>query len=261
MGKLDIDRGLELVLQGFQDGIHPRDEIAVAEQTLESHHRVVTSEVASQRPRQAQPVLLQDRHQLVHQRIIISALFQQIPDFQGLETVGLQVDHVDLLRRIADLLIQGHVDPQVRLAGRDQHRVVVAEAVDRPGAEAGHQADQPVLPLDAPRPAEFIVAEGHAGEGGQKIAPDPGADALLDHDPHLLVEVDHPALQAVFDRIGAKGGGIDLHDRIHQRRQAFLFAALVGNKQAFILAGKGSAHAIFQQAGAAHDQGSVFKIV
>ena len=82
----------------------------------------------------------------------------------GLEASRLQVDDVHLPGRVADDFVGCDVHPQAGLAGRDQHRVVVAEAVHGARAEARHEAHQAVFSLDPRRPAELVVREGDAGE-------------------------------------------------------------------------------------------------
>ena len=131
----------------------------------------------------------EDRDNIIDPLIIIAMMAQQFGEIDGVELAGLQIDHIDLLGRIADHLIQGHVHPQAGLAGRNHDRVVVGDPVDRPGAQSGHDPHQPVGGLDATRPAEFVAAEGYPGKGREKILPDPLAHHLLDHDAHLLVEI------------------------------------------------------------------------
>ncbi len=83
-----------------------------------------------------------------------------------------------------------------------------------------HQA---VVAADAWRPAELVVAERHAGVHRQEVRSDARPDDLLEHDPHLLVDVEQAALGAVLDRIGSEHRCVDLGDRVLQRRQAFAF--------------------------------------
>ena len=89
-----------------------------------------------------------------------------------LEAPRLHVDDVELSRRVADHLVRRDVDPQPGLARRDQHRVVVAQAVDGARPEAGHETHETVLALDPRRPAELVVGERDAGERRQEVLAD-----------------------------------------------------------------------------------------
>ena len=128
-----------------------------------------------------------DRDQLLDERELCSVSPEQILGVDRLEGVGLQVDDVDLLRRIVDDLLRRDVDAQPRLAGRDEHRIIVAHAVDGARAETGNRADEAVLALDPGGPAELVPAERDAGEGGEEVIPHAASDDSLDHDSHLLV--------------------------------------------------------------------------
>ena len=108
--------------------------------------------ITSRRPREvhephrpAQVVVVGDRDHLAHERDLVAVPLEQLAHVDRLEDAGLEVDDVRLLRRVAQGLLGRLVDAQARLAGRDQHRVVVGEAVDRARAEAGHDPQQAVL--------------------------------------------------------------------------------------------------------------------
>ena len=105
------------------------------------------------------------------------------------------------------------------------------------------------------------MAEGHAGEGGQEVGAHARSHHFLDHDAHLLVDVDQPALGAVLDRVGAEGGGVDLGDGVGQGGQPLLLRPGVGQEEALVLAGEGGAVAVLQQAGAAHDDRPPLEVV
>ena len=91
---------------------------------------------------------------------------------------GLEVDDVNPLGRILQDLLDRHVDPQIRLPGRDQHRIVVGDAIDGAGAQARYEPEQAVLALDARRPAELVLAEGHPGAGRQEVFADASGPRL-----------------------------------------------------------------------------------
>ena len=169
-------------------------------------------------------VVLVDGDDLVDARVFAAALPQQGGDLLGLEGAGLQVDDVDALGRVAHRLLGGDVHAQVGDARGDQDRIVVADAVHGARAQPGHEARQPVLALDPRRPAELVVAERDAREGREEVVAHALADHLLDHDAHLLVEVEQPALGAVLDGVGAEDGGVHLGDGVGQRVQPLLLA-------------------------------------
>ena len=161
---------------------------------------------------------------------------------------------------MADLLRTG-VDAQGRLARREQHRVVVADAVDRPCAEARHETDEAVLAPEPRGPAELIAAESDARVGRHQVGSGARADDLLDHDAHLLVEVEQAVLGAVEDRVGGEDRGVDFSDGVEQRLEAHLLGALVGQEEALVFAREGRAQSVFEQTGAAHDQRPLAEVI
>ena len=207
------------------------------------------------------PLAVVDRRDLVERRQLPPVFAEQLRRVDRLEALRLDVDDVDLARGVAQDLVLGDVDAQPRLAGGDENRVVVADAVDGARAEARHQAHEPVVALDARRPAELVVAERDAGVRRQEVGADARAHHLLDHDPHLLVEVEQVALGAVLDRIGAEQRRVDLGNRVHQRAQPLALGADVGQEEALVLAGEGGAHPVLEQARAADDQRPAFEVV
>src|SRR4030067_2801958 len=124
-------------------------------------------------------VIFDYRKYLVENRIIRSQFAQQFHYISRLERIGIEIDDIYLVRAIPAALFRRNIDPQSRLARRYQHRVIIAEAVDRSGSEPRHQANQAILALDSGRPAEFVFAERHSGVGRQEIVSDPGADPRL----------------------------------------------------------------------------------
>ncbi len=150
---------------------------------------------------------------------------------------------------------------QPGLARREQDGVVVAQAVDGARAEAGHEAHQAVFAADPRRPAELVVAERHAAERRQVVAAHLRAHHFLDHDPHLLVEVEQAALGAVLDGVGAEGARVHLGDGVADGRQPVPLAAAVRQEQALVLAREGRPDPVFQQAGAADDERLVADVV
>ncbi len=146
---------------------------------------------------------------LLQHRVVVPGLLEQFAHAERLEPAGLQVDDVHGgLGVVLDHL--GHdVDPQVGLPGADHEREVPAHAVHRPGAQAGHHADDAVLPPEPGRPAELVVAEGHAGEGREEVLAHLPAHHLLDDDAHLLHEVQQAALGPVLHGVGPEHRGVD----------------------------------------------------
>ncbi len=164
-GELHVHRHAHLLAQQLEDRAHPGHEGGVRGQTLEGDHHVGSragpsrsrSGGGGRRCRGPTPTCSSAGYSGPHSRrrsAISSVSNRRV----------LQVDDVDLARGVAHDLVGGDVDPQPGLAGRDEHRVVVAHAVHGAGAEAGHEAHQAVLAPDARRPAELVVAERHAGE-------------------------------------------------------------------------------------------------
>jgi len=80
----------------------------------------------------------------------------------------------------------GHdVDPDARLPGADEDGIIRPDAVDRPRSHPGDQAEDAVLAPDVGRPAEFVVAEGDAGERREKEPADAPADDALSFLPYF----------------------------------------------------------------------------
>ena len=76
-------------------------------------------------------------------------LREQLGQIRRLESARLEVDDIDLPRRVTLDLFCGHVDPEAGLARCDQDRVIVADPIDGPRPETRDEAEQPVLPGDA----------------------------------------------------------------------------------------------------------------
>ncbi len=98
------------------------------------------------------------------------------------------------------------------------------------------------------------MREADAGERRQVVGADPGAHHLLDHDPHLFVEIEETHVRAVLDRVRTEDRGVDLADRVHQAAQPLGLGALVRHEKAFVLSRKRGADPVLEQARAAHDQ-------
>jgi len=82
-------------------------------------------------------------------------------------------------------LFRHHIDSDAGLAGADQDGIIGAHAVDGSRPQAGHEAKDAVLSPDARRPAEFVVAEGDAGERREKEPADAPADDALSFLPYF----------------------------------------------------------------------------
>ena len=61
-----------------------------------------------------------DGGDLVERRVLAAVLPEELRRVHRLEALRLEVDDVDLARRVAQDLVGGHVDTQPRLAGRDE---------------------------------------------------------------------------------------------------------------------------------------------
>ncbi len=118
------------------------------------------------------------------------------------------------LGAVALRLVGSLVQPQTGLTGRHQHRIVVRKPVHRPSSEAGNDPQKAVLATDARRPAELVVAEADACEGGKKVWPYPLPHHLLDQDAHLLVEVQKAPARPVLDGVGIEHRSVDLGDGV-----------------------------------------------
>jgi hypothetical protein len=94
-----------------------------------------------------------------------------------------------------------------------------------------------------------------------EVVADARADDLLDHDPHLLGDVEEPPLGAVLERGGPEDRGVDLGDGVHERREPVLLRTLVREEEALVLAGEGRPRAVLQEARAAHDDGAFLEVV
>ena len=90
---------------------------------------------------------------------------------------------------------------------------------------------------------------------------DAGPDHLLNQNRHLLVEVDEPPFASIGDGIGPEDRGVDLGDRVLQRREPLAAAAAVGEEQALVLAGEARADAVLEQARAPDDERPVAEVV
>ncbi len=188
-------------------------------------------------------------------------LLQQVGDEHRGEAVRVEIDEVHPFRRVAQLLLGRDLRPQARLPRREEHGVVVAQAVDGARAQARHDAHEAVLAVDARRPAELVEAERHAAKRRQEVAADLRADHFLDHDAHLLVEIKQAAFGAVLDGVRAERARIDLGDRVAHRGQPVALAAAVREEQALVLPREGRPDSVLQQAGASDDERLVADVV
>ena len=182
-------------------------------------------------------------------------------DVQCHEGVFLQIDHIDPSRRISEDVIDRNIDLEMRFAGGDKHRVVVAHPVDRPSSQAGDDAQQAVLPADPRRPAEFVAAESHAGKGRKKIFARPPPDDLLDHDAHFLIEIQKSAFGSIGDRIGTEDRGIDLGHGVEKGFETLFLVPPVGQKEAFVFSRKRRSQTVFKKARASDDERNVSEVV
>ena len=139
--------------------------------------------------------------------------------------------------------------------------VVVGEPIHRAGAEARDETEEPVLAPDARRPPELVPAEGDAGEEREEVGADPLSDDLLDHDPHLFVDVEQSAFGTILDRIRAKGRRVDLGNGVPQRLQSFLPRPAVRQEQTLVFARETGTGAILQQTRAANDDRTIPEIL
>src|SRR5690606_114925 len=100
-------------------------------------------------PDGAMQLTIEGRDDLPHHRVVTSMLPQQSRQGDGLEPVRVEIDDVDPSRRIAFDLVRCRVHPEARLAGGNQHGIVVGYPVHRAGPEAGYEPQQPVVALDS----------------------------------------------------------------------------------------------------------------
>jgi hypothetical protein len=201
-GELDVDRGAELRPQESHELRDLRHERRVLEDALERDDELVLLPVRLETHRTAHAVVVDDREDLARARELLAVVPDQVVDPHGREGVLVQVQDVHHLRRVTQDLVRRDVHSQLGLSRGHEDGVVVGHPVDRPRAQAGHHADQAVLAADPARPAELVVAEGHAAVGGEEVAAHRPPHHLLDHDPNLLVHVEEAALRAVLDGIG-----------------------------------------------------------
>ncbi len=259
--ELDVDRRAELRLEQLEEAVHLRHEDAVRHEALEGERQRVSLGVDAHGERPAKVLPVVHRDELLEHGNLSAVAAQQLARVHRLEGVRLEVDDVELSRRVVHDLLDRHVDPQPRLARREEDGIVVARAVHRPRAEAGNHADEPVLALDAGRPPELVSGEGDPGERRKEVVPDARADDLLDHDPHLLADVEEPTLRPVFDRVGPEDGGVDLRDRVHEGLEPLLLRALIREEEAAVLARERVAEAVLEEARAADDERPVLELV
>jgi hypothetical protein len=185
---------------------------------------------------------------VLHTRVPLAELPQQLPQADAGKGIAGQIDHVDAPGGIVQDLVHGGVDAQGRLSRGEQLGVVVAQPVHRPGAQAGNEAEQAVLASDAGRPAKLVPGKSDSGEGREEIFAGPAAHHRLNHDSHFFVEVEQPPLGPVLDGVRAVDGGVDFGNRVEQGVQPLFLVALVGQEQAFIFSGESRSQTIFQEA-------------
>ncbi len=207
VGELDVDRPADFALEQAEQAVNLLGQRRFVDQAVEGEDQVVALQVDVHPGGPPQAGAVVNRNHLVNERQFGAVLADEVECLDGLEGVGLQVDRIDLLRGIVKHLLLGDIHAQARLPRSDENRIVVAHAIDRARAQAGHHPEQPVLAADAGRPGQLVAAEGDAGEGGKKVVSDPRSNDLLDHDPHFFAEVEQAAARAILDRIGAVGRG------------------------------------------------------
>ncbi len=261
-GDLDVHRRAQGLAQDLEEGAHAGEEGRVGDQSLERHHRGLPRQV-DEPSGTADAVVTGDGHDLPQERYgqALAPGGEEGGHVDGLEAPGLEIDHVQLLRRVVHGLVAGLIHPQARLARGHQHGIVVAEAIDRPRPQPWDEPQQAVLAPDAGRPAQLVVAEGHAREDRQEVGADPAAHHLLDEHPHLLMEIEKAAPRPVLDGIGPEDRGVDLGDGIRQSLQALPLAAGVGEEETLVLAREGGAQPVFEEARAAYDDRPPFEVV
>ena len=150
--------------------------------------------------------------------------------------------------RVAVYLIGALHRTQGGLLERDQHRVVGDGAVDSAGAETEHQPRHAIGVADPRRPSHLAARECDTGKRREEHATSLTTHNLLDEDSHLLLEIDQTPLTAVLDGVGVEERGVDLRDGVLEGRQTHLESALVGDEETLILARKGVADAVLEQA-------------
>ena len=169
--------------------------------------------------------------------------------------VVFQVQYVyEMLRILADLL-GSHFGTQCRMAQRNHARVVLGYPIDGARAQAPYEPHQPVLTANACVPAEGVMAERHAGQRREKVLAVARPNHFLDQHRHSLVIVEQPHATAIGQGIRTQDTGIDLRNGVLQCLEILLWSALVGEEKAIILACKGIAKVVFEQARRAHHDG------
>ena len=260
-GELEVDRAAQLLLEEPQERADLRHELRAGDEPLEGDDEVLRLRLVVDHHRPVDPSVLEDGDHVLDAGETPSRLAKERFHLHRLEPSRLEVDDVGAARRVADDLVGRHVHAQPRLAGGDEDRVVVADPVDGARPEPRNEPDEAVLAPDPRRPAELVVREGDAGERREKVPPDARADDLLDHDPHLLVDVEETALGAVLDRVGAEDRGVDLGNGVHERRETLLLRTLVREEEALVLAGERGPDAVLEEARAADDDRPLLEVV
>ena len=154
----------------------------------------------------------------------------EIGDGDSLETVLIQVDHIDEALGVPANVPGGHFRPHTGCAERNHAGEVVPHTIDDAGAETECDPHQAVLAFDPRAPPPLIPRNGDAGPGGEKVVVVTEPDHLLDQDRHLFVVIDQVPLLPVEDRVGAERGGVHLGDRAEKIVQTVFQVALVAEK-------------------------------
>ena len=247
-GELDVDRPPVFSRKQPQQGADAREERRARRQAVEGDDGRLPAQLPVEANRAARAVGVDGRQHLADGRQIAPAFREQRADLHRLEPARFEVDEIDPARRVAHDLVGGDVDAQPGLPGREEHRIVVRQAIDGARAEARHEAHEAVLAADPRGPAQLVVAEGDAGVRRQEVAADAGADHFLDHHRHFLVEIEEPALGPVLDRVRAEQRGVDLRHGVEQRAEALALGALVREEEALVLARERRTDPILEQA-------------
>ena len=157
--ELDIHRSPQLSAEHLEERRHLGDERGIGDQTLERDHRLFLAEVDVQPRGTPDSVMIHHGDHASHHGKVVAVLTQEILHQHGLESSCLQVDQVDLFGGVPDDLVNGRVYPEARLARSDEDRVVIAQPIHGPGPQSWNQPHQPILPLNARRPPEFVRAD------------------------------------------------------------------------------------------------------
>src|SRR5690242_1753677 len=166
-----------------------------------------------------------------------------------------------MLWGIFDDFIRGDIRPQVRLPWRNQDRIIVSDAIDGTRPQTGYQSNQSIFTPDPSRPTKLVIAECNPRTRGQKILANRLSHNFLDHDAHLLMDIQESAFCTVFRWVGTEDRRVHLRHCIHQSSQPFFSRSAIPEEETFVLAAKCRSWPIFEQAGAPNDERHIPKVV